>query len=616
MMGGSSLDFLLRETTGVESVTESPGFHFKNFETIDRHAIVFALGSIWPYPLYALCSFLLSGVMHPQAVFKSPMVRYAFETTLYGAYLYVFTRFIVLEGDESRSATLDLDLDIDTIHRHVSTAVDDLDVSIGEVWLASAESQFSFFYAFAVLIQELHEMWEDRPFPFVKYWTAWNGLELSASVMILTGFTLRDGFQDSHYPKAFFAWAAVLLWIKLLEPLQLVEGFGTLIAVIGRMLATMVQFSFLLVIFMLAFGVGMHALLRGDIPDFGTYDEPRWQVEFYSKATTFNTMFEAIFGSFSYNFAGAEHKLQAEVMFGLYLLLILILLLNLLIAILSAEHAKVSEDVEKELNLASARIILNLQGGVNDHKLPPPLSLLQVFWPMRRRIAWATCGLIFPLVSGFALCVVVIPASVCIALQATSLPFIKRRHKYPFFPFNKLDPENRFSPYRAVPTLLPILAIAMCPLIIVFSVLQSVSTFIKAIVTCKRVASIDKHNDDGELSIRSAMQVVFPVRDAETIFRGLDTDNRGFITKDQLQDMCSEMGRPLTPEELDDAMEEIDAEEGGTKITWERFRKLLRAHSVSACCSFYIVLTPDGVVDVWQATGGMPNARTNDGCPR
>jgi hypothetical protein len=80
---------------------------------------------------------------------------------------------------------------------------------------------------------------------------------------------------------------------------------------------------------------------------------------------TFGTLFRVFVGQFSFQFEGAEHEYSAQTMFALYLLTVLILLINLLIAVLSAEHSKVYEDVDKEYNLFYSRFVMKLQRSVS-----------------------------------------------------------------------------------------------------------------------------------------------------------------------------------------------------------------------------------------------------------
>jgi hypothetical protein len=67
-------------------------------------------------------------------------------------------------------------------------------------------------------------------------------------------------------------------------------------------------------------------------------------------------------------------------------------MMNLLIAVLSTEHAKVEAQIEKEFNLKRASLLLTLKKEVASHHLPPPLNLLQGFRFVgenySRRVAW------------------------------------------------------------------------------------------------------------------------------------------------------------------------------------------------------------------------------------
>ena len=103
--------------------------------------------------------------------------------------------------------------------------------------------------------------------------------------------------------------------------------------------------------------------------------EHSWPDEFRDLSTTAMTMFRVHLGDFNFDFEEAELKAEAKLMFGSFLVLVIVLLMNLLIAVLSTEHARVSEDIDKEFGFTQASTILRHQMRVKTHVLPPPLNL-------------------------------------------------------------------------------------------------------------------------------------------------------------------------------------------------------------------------------------------------
>lgn len=122
-------------------------------------------------------------------------------------------------------------------------------------------------------------------------------------------------------------------------------------------------------------------------------------------------------------------------MHGLYLVLVIVLLLNLLIAVLSSEHAKVDQSVGKEFALTQASTVLRMRERVHTHTLPPPLNLLQIPGTLcngvgakgdGRQVAWFCWA---SRLSG----------------SIDRLPqMIEENTRFPMFPFSNLNPRGSF----------------------------------------------------------------------------------------------------------------------------------------------------------------------------
>lgn len=185
---------------------------------------------------------------------------------------------------------------------------------------------------------------------------------------------------------------------------------------------------------------------------------------------------------FGYSFAGAKHEVTAQVMLGVYLVLIVVLLLNLLIAVLSVEHAKVYEDIDKEFAFTQTKAALRMRQKVIKHTLPPPLNLLQApssLCSMRgdyvnsgRRTAWLCWSVLAQpsiVVMETVLCCLVMVAA---ALQVSELPFVKRKERMAVPGMNMINPEGRWFKfwlrlfYLVGVLLMPLVLILLLPLLL------------------------------------------------------------------------------------------------------------------------------------------------------
>lgn len=157
---------------------------------------------------------------------------------------------------------------------------------------------------------------------------------------------------------------------------------------------------------------------------------------------------------------------------------------------------------------------------VNRNLLPPPLNLLQ-FLPIpgyQRRICWAVWALFSPLICAAALCVLIVPTTVCIALQAGSLPIVKNRKPYNVPVLRRLRTGSCL--YKLVPRLAPLFLMILIPFIIFVSISQSVTTFLYALfyMKCGTRSQDPQQAEKLHSTTRSALKALFPLKDAESVF--------------------------------------------------------------------------------------------------
>jgi outer membrane murein-binding lipoprotein Lpp len=135
--------------------------------------------------------------------------------------------------------------------------------------------------------------------------------------------------------------------------------------------------------------------------------------------------------------------------------------MNLLIAVLSVEHAEVYEDIDKEFAITRTAATLRMREKVEEHTLPPPLNLLQLpstgwSWLHGRGLVGGTLGrrtarlcwlllaqpvpIVLEMLVGLLVCV-------AMGLQVGEMQFVKTkdRQKLGEIPLlGRLDPEGRY----------------------------------------------------------------------------------------------------------------------------------------------------------------------------
>eukprot|EP01046_Picozoa_sp_COSAG06_P012652 COSAG06_NODE_749_length_12615_cov_35.521333_11_plen_994_part_00 len=349
-MDGNSLRFMNETWSEGGGTNMNHGTWEGRPSSVER--ICASSGTFRPLELPIGWCYLQAAANNPLLTVRSPAARFWFDTVVYLVFVAVFSHALLFG-----SGTPDLG-PVVTVYAGIWTA--------------------------ATLMQELGQAYHD---PRMHLEDFWNWFELATPLLVGTGLMC----DDAATARLVHSLAALMLWIQLLQVLEHFESTGPFVAVIGRMTSLIVNFSVLGGLFTVAWSVGMFALLRDD----GENSSEEWATEYRSVESTAFALFRVYLGDFGYSFAGAEHETAACIVYGAYLLLIVVLVLNLLIAILSAEHAEVYEDIDKEFAFTKTKATLRMKDRVDKHELPPPLNLLQLpttLWSIMRGQGWSSSG--------------------------------------------------------------------------------------------------------------------------------------------------------------------------------------------------------------------------------
>ena len=294
-------------------------------------------GSVDPHALLKAWAFVRAASDTEKAllVFRSPFVRYCVHTIVYVSFVVMFTVSLTC-GDADIGPTMTIC-----------------------AWLWAASTVW----------QELIQLCRGSRVYIENFW---NWMELGTPLVVMLGMGLDD--------RRLHAWAVLMLWFKLLEVCQNFEEVGPLVAVIGRMTSRLFSLFALCVVFLLSWTAGMFTLLH---PKHGLSDESRdndnveWQTDYQDLTSTVYTLSRVWLGEIVFFYEGAEYATTAQVMMITYAVLVVVLMLNLFIAVLSADHAQVAEDADKEFAFTQAETTLRLKEYVDRNTLPPPFNLLQ-----------------------------------------------------------------------------------------------------------------------------------------------------------------------------------------------------------------------------------------------
>lgn len=132
------------------------------------------------------------------------------------------------------------------------------------------------------------------------------------------------------------------------------------------MLGEIVHFGVVMGVIMLGFTVGFLALLDGNLLTFG-------EVWLFA----FKAMLGEV-GAFDDASERAAYSNVVTILLVLYLIVMAVMLLNLLIAVLSTEHAKIDDRSDREFNVSKVRMIKLYRRVVDNDVMPAPFNLVQL----------------------------------------------------------------------------------------------------------------------------------------------------------------------------------------------------------------------------------------------
>ncbi|CAM9399535.1 unnamed protein product [Ectocarpus sp. 12 AP-2014] len=192
----------------------------------------------------------------------------------------------------------------------------------------------------------------------------WNVLDALGMLFLFVGLVIRWDDWTSTWGPAFYALSAPLVVARVLFFAQILQFHGPMVQVIFRMTATLLQFGAVMLVVMIGFTMALHVIFR-DEADFGD---------------TLLGLFKAMLGETGLfdEFSGGRYDPVATILVVVYLFIVTVMLLNLLIAILSTEHAQVLENTGEAVKVSKARIIAHYRTVVDNDVLPAPFNLVQL----------------------------------------------------------------------------------------------------------------------------------------------------------------------------------------------------------------------------------------------
>ncbi|CAN0376362.1 unnamed protein product, partial [Ascophyllum nodosum] len=225
----------------------------------------------------------------------------------------------------------------------------------------------------------------------------WNLLDVLSIAFVLVAFIFRlrgltrfggpsKPGDDFFIAQFFLASSAPLLFARLLLLSQIDGTLGPMIQILWRLMSHTVRFSAFIVVVLTSYALAFHAI-------FATCDEGSGLDEkFGTFAAALLSVFSAGLGEFGDildDFAGAEEYCAENpaprllepagvVLLLGYLVVMAVVLLNLLIAVLSSAHQKISSKGEMEFHLARTRLILQNSLAVAHRRIPAPFNLILV----------------------------------------------------------------------------------------------------------------------------------------------------------------------------------------------------------------------------------------------
>ncbi|CAM9165014.1 unnamed protein product [Ectocarpus fasciculatus] len=199
---------------------------------------------------------------------------------------------------------------------------------------------------------------------FVEFWRdKWNWLESLSLLLLAGGLTIRILNSDVHQGRALFALSAPLVFSRVLFFGQFLKRQG--LQMMAILFGEMLQFALVLGTIMMGFTVSFFALFH----------------ESHSYGDVWLDVFKAMLGEvsvFSDIYEDSVYKDVARVLLVVYLAVVAVMLLNLLIAVLSTEHAKVDEQQDIAFRESKVRIMKLYVRIVDSDVLPSPFNLPQL----------------------------------------------------------------------------------------------------------------------------------------------------------------------------------------------------------------------------------------------
>ncbi|CAM9728979.1 unnamed protein product [Ectocarpus sp. 6 AP-2014] len=201
---------------------------------------------------------------------------------------------------------------------------------------------------------------------FVEFWRdKWNWLESLSLLLLAGGLTIRIRNSDVHQGRALFALSAPLVFSRVLFFGQFLKRQGLVIQMMTILFGEMLQFALVLGTIMMGFTVSFYALFE----------------EAKSYGDVWLDVFKAMLGEvsvFSDIYEDSVYRDVARVLLVVYLTVVAVMLLNLLIAVLSTEHAKVDEQQDIAFRESKVRIMKLYVRIVDSDVLPSPFNLPQI----------------------------------------------------------------------------------------------------------------------------------------------------------------------------------------------------------------------------------------------
>ncbi|CAM9221663.1 unnamed protein product, partial [Laminaria digitata] len=317
--------------------------------------------------IYPGAQFVVAGVItKPMAFYKVPSIRMALDFIVHLFMLAVYTA-VVLEDDDGTVSKSEIALMFHVVAEIVS-----------EVGQMSAS---------------FHEYVQDE----------WNWLE-SISLLLLAGALFyRIGNSDGETGRALFALSAPLVFSRVLFFGQVLRRQGLVVQAITIMIGEILQFALVIGVIMMGFTVAFFAIFSGE-RSFGDI----WLDVFKAmlgEVGVFDEFFDDIYGT------------VGRFLLVIYLLVMAVMLLNLLIAILSTEHAKIEQGSDIAFRVSKVRIMKLYSRIVDKDSQPPPFNLVQLtlalpFLAVDRICKTSTHGKVKRMVGGFVFWLVMGPLSV------------------------------------------------------------------------------------------------------------------------------------------------------------------------------------------------------------